>query len=173
MNIKDSVVLIFGGTSGIGKELTIALTTLGANVLFSGTNKEKGLDLSSQLDSKKVSFYQCDITDWKQLEKSFHVAQTRFNKPVDIVVIIAGRLDSSELIKDDEQDGIYHTIQVNLTSAIKINRLSIQHFLKEKKPGCIINTSSIYGYCGAPLAPMYSATKHAVSFIVFLIIYIY
>ncbi|SAL95218.1 hypothetical protein [Absidia glauca] len=57
---------------------------------------------------------------------------------------------------------MYRTLQVNLTAAVKANRLAIQHFLREKKPGCIINTSSIYGFCGAPLAPMYSASKHAI-----------
>jgi short-subunit dehydrogenase len=41
--------------------------------------------------------------------------------------------------------------------------LAIQYFLKEKKPGCIINTSSVYGLTGAPTAPLYAASKHAVS----------
>lgn len=97
----------------------------------------------------------------------YNVAKKSFGgKSVDIVIIIAGILDSSDLLNDDdqeEQDGTYRTLQVNLTAAVKANRLAIQHFLREQKPGCIINTSSIYGFCGAPLAPMYSASKHAVS----------
>ncbi|KAI9307008.1 hypothetical protein BJ944DRAFT_286547 [Cunninghamella echinulata] len=163
MEIENSVVLIFGGTSGIGKELTIALTSMGANVLYSGTSKEKGLALASQLNPSKALFYQCDITHWNRLKESFNIAKNYFNKSVDIVISIAGILDSSDILhEENEQDGIYRTIQVNLTSAIKITRLAIQYFLKEKKPGCIIHTSSIYGFCGAPLAPMYSATKHGI-----------
>lgn len=95
----------------------------------------------------------------------YNVAKQHFGRSVDIVVLIAGILDSSDLLNDndqEEQDGMYRTLQVNLTAAVKANRLAIQHFLREKKPGCIINTSSIYGFCGAPLAPMYSASKHAV-----------
>ena len=63
---------------------------------------------------------------------------------------------------DDLVDGSYRTLEVNLTAAAKANRLAIQHFVRSNKPGCIINTSSIYGYIGAPLAPLYAASKHAV-----------
>ncbi|KAI8086075.1 uncharacterized protein BX664DRAFT_359634 [Halteromyces radiatus] len=163
MKIDNKVVLVYGGTSGIGKELTKTLVSLGANVVFSGQNKEKGEALMELLGTDHAVFHQCDITNWSQQEEMYKVAKQYFDgKTVDIVILVAGILDSSDVIHDEEPEGSYRTLQVNLTAAIKAHRLAIQHFLRENKPGCIINTSSIYGFCGAPLAPMYSATKHAI-----------
>ncbi|KAI8069175.1 hypothetical protein BC940DRAFT_352989 [Gongronella butleri] len=162
MQIKDSVALVYGGTSGIGKELVKKLLSHGAYVIYSGSSLEKGVTMAAELNTDRAMFHQCDVTDWAKQKESYAIAENLFKKSVDIVVVTAGVLDSSDLINDHEQDGVYHTIQVNLTAAIKANRLAIQHFFLKDKPGCIINTSSIYGLYGAPLAPMYSATKHAI-----------
>ncbi|ORZ01094.1 hypothetical protein BCR43DRAFT_469545 [Syncephalastrum racemosum] len=169
LEFSGKVILIYGGTSGIGKELVNRLVTLGANVIFTGTNKEKGSALEATLSSKKQAgnlssaeavFCQCDATDWASHGKLYTLAEERFG-PVDTTVIVAGILESSDLLNDDEQES-YRTIDINLTAAAKANRVAIQHFLKHKRPGCIVNTSSIYGFCGAPLAPLYTATKHAI-----------
>ncbi|KAG2226192.1 hypothetical protein INT45_003337 [Circinella minor] len=115
-------------------------------------------------NKKKVAvFHQCDITDWRSQEALYEVSTKTFEQSVDVVIIIAGILDSSNLVSDTEQvDGSYRTLEVNLTAAAKANRLAIQHFVRNNKPGCIINTSSIYGYVGAPLAPLYAASKHGI-----------
>jgi NAD(P)-dependent dehydrogenase (short-subunit alcohol dehydrogenase family) len=126
-----------------------------------------------------------DVTDWKAQEDIFRFAEKSFNKKIDIAIMIAGVLDSSDLINDCEQgdnlsrlkdicikltmrsyqiDGHYRTLEVNLTATAKFNRLAIQYFLKEKKEGCIINTSSIFGLGPAPTAPLYAASKHAVKY---------
>lgn len=60
-------------------------------------------------------------------------------------------------------DGHYRTLEVNLTAAVKANRLAIQYFLREKSAGCIVNTSSVYGLGPAPSNPLYAASKHAVN----------
>lgn len=125
-------------------------------------------------------FYNMDITDWKAQEDIYDFSQKCYGKTIDIVIIIAGILDSSNLISDTEQgqyskntlkllqltifslDGHYRTLEVNLTAAVKANRLAIQYFLREKLAGCIINTSSVYGLGPAPSNPLYAASKHAV-----------
>ncbi|KAI9492384.1 hypothetical protein BDB00DRAFT_939702 [Zychaea mexicana] len=181
MHLKEKVVAIYGGTSGIGRELTEKLISLGAYVVFLGTKEEKGKALEKALNEganndrsglkskrqkqkqKQVAvFYQCDITDWAAQEKLYAVAMDTFGKSIDVVIIIAGVLDSSNLVNDTEKEGGYRTLEINLTAAAKANRLAIQHFVRNNKPGCIINTSSIYGFCGAPLAPLYAASKHGI-----------
>ncbi|ORX53260.1 NAD(P)-binding protein [Hesseltinella vesiculosa] len=162
MQIEKSVALIYGGTSGIGKALAMALLDRGANVIYTGSSLEKGEDMAKSIRTERAVFHHCDITDWDKQEECYEHARQAFGKSVDMVVVIAGVLDSSDLMNDHETDGTYHTIQVNITACVKANRLAIQHFLREGKQGCIINTSSIYGLYGAPLAPMYSASKHAI-----------
>ncbi|KAI7859800.1 hypothetical protein BDC45DRAFT_161862 [Circinella umbellata] len=172
MHLQQKVIAIYGGTSGIGRELADTLLSLGAYVIFLGTKEEKGIALEKQLNDKyrrednikkKVAvFHQCDITDWRSQEALYEVSTETFEQSVDVVIIIAGILDSSNLVSDTEQDGSYRTLEVNLTAAAKANRLAIQHFVRNDKPGCIINTSSIYGYVGAPLAPLYAASKHGI-----------
>ncbi|KAI9013965.1 hypothetical protein CLU79DRAFT_767849 [Phycomyces nitens] len=109
-----------------------------------------------------MMYYQCDITDWPSHKLIYEKAKEKLGKSIDIVIVVAGMMDSSNIVDDSEQDGIFRTIEVNLTGAAKANRVAIQHFLKEKKPGCVINTSSIFGLCGAPLGPLYAASKHGI-----------
>ncbi|KAL1932528.1 hypothetical protein VTP01DRAFT_8206 [Rhizomucor pusillus] len=165
-SLQEKLGVILGGTSGIGKALVQELFALGANVVFSGTNKERGKELENQLNASlptpRVVFCQCDITDWAAQEMLFKTATDKFNGPIYIVIVVAGILESSDLIDDSEQDGIYRTLQVNLAATAKANRLAIQHFLKNGRSGCIVNTSSVFGLCGAPLAPLYTASKHGI-----------
>ncbi|CDH50541.1 predicted protein [Lichtheimia corymbifera JMRC:FSU:9682] len=104
----------------------------------------------------------CDVTDWSLQEALYDVAAKQFGKTVDIVIIVAGILESSDLLNDAEQDGSYRTLEVNLAAAAKATRTAVQHFIKNDKPGLVIHTSSIYGFCGAPLAPLYAASKHGI-----------
>ncbi|KAI8376539.1 uncharacterized protein BYT42DRAFT_574964 [Radiomyces spectabilis] len=164
MDLSDKTVLILGGTSGIGEALVYKSVALNANVIFSGTNNEKGLAIMTQANIRRQQalFHACDITHWPSQVELYKVANAAFSRTIDIVIIVAGILESSSLTKDDELDGSYRTLEVNLTAAAKANRLAIQHFFRTKKAGCVINTSSIYGFCAAPLAPLYSASKHAI-----------
>ncbi|CAO3607598.1 unnamed protein product [Mucor hiemalis] len=170
MDLKDKVVIILGATSGIGKELLFTLVSKKAYVLFTGTNKSKGEQVMEELNGlykgkrpHNAVFYCADITNWRAQENLYMLSEKNFGRTVDIVVVVAGILDSSGLVNDIEQDESYRTLEVNITASAKANRLAIQYFLREKKPGCIINTSSVYGLTGAPTNPLYAASKHAVS----------
>ncbi|KAI8069843.1 uncharacterized protein B0P05DRAFT_589307 [Gilbertella persicaria] len=169
MDVKDKTIIIHGGTSGIGKELVCTLVSRKANVIFSGTNKQKGQDVIEGLNSlykgkrpHNAIFYNMNVTDWRAQEEIYTFAEKSFGKTIDIVIVVAGILDSSNLINDTENDGHYQTIDVNLTATIKANRFAVQYFLKKKKAGCVINTSSVYGLAAGPTAPMYAASKHAI-----------
>ena len=48
-------------------------------------------------------FHQCDITDWRSQEALYKVSTETFEQSVDVVIIIAGILDSSNLVSDTEQ----------------------------------------------------------------------
>lgn len=47
----------------------------------------------------------CDVTDWSLQEALYDVAAKQFGKTVDIVIIVAGILESSDLLNDAEQEG--------------------------------------------------------------------
>ncbi|KAI8979897.1 hypothetical protein BDB01DRAFT_852021 [Pilobolus umbonatus] len=167
MLVKNKVAIVLGGTSGIGKEIVFTLISKGAYVVFSGTKKEKGDSTMKQLNSTfnerplQAFFYCANVTDWAAQKEIYKFTEKKFQLKVDIVIIVAGILDSSSLLDDHEQ-GSFLTFDINLTAAVKANRLAIQYYLKNKRPGCIINTSSIYGLTNAPLGPLYSASKHAI-----------
>lgn len=80
-----------------------------ACVIFLGTNKEKGCALqdciNKQAGSTRAVFHMCDVTDWSLQEALYDVAAKQFGKTVDIVIIVAGILESSDLLNDAEQDG--------------------------------------------------------------------
>ncbi|KAI9339261.1 hypothetical protein BD770DRAFT_476787 [Pilaira anomala] len=168
MDFTDKIVIIYGGTSGIGKELVFLFISKGAYVLFTGTKQEKADLVLDQLNqdfpdsAHRAVFFCADITDWKAQEKVYTLAEENFGNLIDIVILVAGIMDSSNLIQDTEQDNHYRTLEVNITATAKANRLAVQYFLKAKKPGCVINTSSVYGLTGSCTFPLYAASKHAI-----------
>ncbi|KAI8149546.1 hypothetical protein BJV82DRAFT_652803, partial [Fennellomyces sp. T-0311] len=98
MHLKGKVVAVYGGTSGIGRELTEKIVGLGGMVIFLGTNADKGKTLEKELNSNRsrarpnAVFHQCDITDWAAQEALYSAASEKFYRSVDIVVIVAGIL---------------------------------------------------------------------------------
>lgn len=53
-------------------------------------------------------FFCADVTDWRAQEEIYLVAESTFGKTIDIVIMVAGILDSSSLINDHEQGTLYN-----------------------------------------------------------------
>jgi NAD(P)-dependent dehydrogenase (short-subunit alcohol dehydrogenase family) len=167
-NVRDKVVLITGGSSGIG------LST--AELLFSlsSTNRIAILDrapppasLTSSQPAERLLFHQCDVTSWKSQRAGFEAAVEKFGR-VDVVFVNAGihefgdqfftdELDNEGLLKEPD----HRVLDVDLTAAADTVKLAI-HYLRRNtgRVGSIILTASFAGYISSAGAPLYSTTKH-------------
>ncbi|XP_050684373.1 alcohol dehydrogenase 2-like [Leptidea sinapis] len=155
-DIKNKVVLITGGASGIGYEIADRFLEKGAcKIILVDINEKLGSDAIKTFNLKygndKVYFFNSDVTSAKTLWKTI----TDTFKDVDVLVNNAGIVHEKD---------VKRSIDVNVTALIELSFMFWEHNRKDKsgKGGTIINLASIYGIRSYPISPVYQASKFAV-----------
>lgn len=154
----DKVVLITGGTGGIGKVAAEKFLKEGAKVAVVGTNQEKLDQLKN--DCEGVFTIKADVT--KEDEVKDFVKQTvdEFGK-IDVFFNNAGILGDVAKLEDQTLENIEKVLAINVVGVM----LGIKHVapvMKENGGGTIINTASVDALRGSPSLSPYAASKHAV-----------
>lgn len=139
-NLKNKVLLIIGGTSGIGAEMAEIATAYQAKVVVA---------------SRRTG---TDVTDLNSLKKTFEQVKSE-NERIDYVVNAAGVLVKQPLAQMDYQD-ILQAIQINYIGAINVSLAAYEH-LKESKGQLLNFTSSSYTF-GRSFYSLYSSSKAAI-----------
>jgi 3-oxoacyl-[acyl-carrier protein] reductase len=154
-NFEGKTALVTGASGGIGGEIARTLHFLGANVVISGTSKEKLTILANELKDR-VFVEICNLADKEETNNLFDRASVHTGK-IDILVCNAGiTKDNLALRMSDEE--FMDVINVNLFSAFILNKAAIKKMIKQKW-GRIINISSIIGETGNPGQSNYAASK--------------
>ncbi len=144
--------VIFGASSGIGRELAIKLVSNGYRVVVSGRRTEMLQQLC--LEYTNMSFLSFDVQDLGQVEHHFNAVITEL-KTIDLIIHCAGiGYENPELEWQLEFD----TIATNVISATKIYGLSFRLF-KQQGFGHLVGISSIASLRGNRHAPAYFASK--------------
>ncbi len=155
---KDSVVLVTGGSSGIGKSIVSRFASLGANVIFTYSRDEKVAEsVLKDLNRNKqnVSAFKSDVRDRKQVCKVMKNIETKYKK-LDILVNNAGinKPTDFDKIKDKDWDDV---IDVNLKGPFICSQEAL--YLMKQNGGSIINIGSVSGQYGGPRTAHYAASK--------------
>ena len=153
---KSAVVT--GASSGLGKEIALALSKEGYNVLIVGRNK-KGLEEVKSIiekNSQKCFVVTGDLSEKSVQDNVFSEAAKNFKK-IDVLVNNAGILIEGPLEETTERD-IDYLMQVNTLSHIRLCKLFYQHMKANKSAGKIINIVSTTG-----IAPKYNQAVYAAS----------
>ena len=161
--IEGKVVLITGGSTGIGAEVARLLASLGAKVAIAARRKEKLDDVVTQITTSGgvAKAYLLDVTDKRQVEAVVAAVVTDFGK-LDVLVNNAGLMPIRPMseVNTDEWDAM---IDVNLKGTLYGIAAALPRFIKQES-GHIINLSSVAGIkVFAPGGTVYSGTKFAVS----------
>ena len=158
--MKNKVVLITGGSKGIGSECVRAFAEEGYNVVFSYlSNKQKALDLKKEIEKLGVKSlcFKLDVSNNKQIEKMIYETIQNFKK-IDVLINNAGitEIKPIEEIKESDWNKM---ININLKGAFFTSQLVFKH-MKKRKKGVIINISSQAGTTGGVLVGAhYSISK--------------
>ena len=154
ISFKNKKILITGATGGIGGEIVKKFTSLGGNVVATGTNTEK-LDLLKK-EHPSLNVIKFDISEHSKIEEFIDNATTQLTG-LDILVNNAGtnRDNLSLRMKDEEWKDV---IDINLTSTFLLSKYAIKKMLKNKY-GRIVNITSIVGHTGNLGQSNYSASK--------------
>jgi NAD(P)-dependent dehydrogenase (short-subunit alcohol dehydrogenase family) len=157
----NKIVLVTGGTSGIGKVTAIAFANAGAKVVLTGRREKEGAEVVAEIKKTggTASFVRADVSKDADIVKA-----------IDFVVATYGRLDVAFNNAGVEMLGpLDQVTEEQYRSTFDINVWGVLNSMKYEIPvmlrgggGAIVNTSSIAGHIGLAGASIYVATKHAV-----------
>lgn len=156
------VVLITGGTTGIGRATALVFVREGARVVVSGRRDEEGREFVSELlkAGAEAEFIRADVRREEDIRDLIDKTVARFGR-LDVAVNTAGTEGVPGPVTEQTADSYAATFDTNVLGTL----LSMKHELRvmlPQKSGSIVNISSTYGHTGAPGASVYSASKHAV-----------
>jgi len=159
MDLKNSTILITGGTAGMGLEMVKQLLEIGATVIVTGRKLDALNETKKQFPN--VHTFQSDVSNPKDIKDLFETVTTLFPK-LNIIINNAGMMRLIDL-KDQSLDleNINREIATNLTGTIQMVLQFLPHLLKQPSAG-IVNVSSGIAFMSYSAAPIYSATKAGV-----------
>lgn len=139
--MKDKVVLITGGTAGIGEVTARSLAGMGATTVIVGRNPEKTAAVAQQIRSatgnERVNYKVADLSSQEQIRKLAEGFQRDYNR-LDVLVNNAGAIFMK---RELSVDGIEMTLALNHLSYFLLTHLLLDMLLASK-PARVINVSS-------------------------------
>jgi short-subunit dehydrogenase len=157
--IQGKVVVITGGSDGIGKALVELYLNKGAKVATCARNYQKLYQLQSAHTGKPLFIHATDVS--KEIDcKGFIDAVIKEFGTIDILINNAG-VSMRALVQDVDLDTIRRVMDINFWGTVYCTKFALDHIIKNK--GTIVGVSSIAGYRGLPGRSGYSASKYAVN----------
>jgi NAD(P)-dependent dehydrogenase (short-subunit alcohol dehydrogenase family) len=164
--LQDQVVVIIGGTTGLGLSAARACVRAGAKVIACGRNADSALKAQELLgecgraitgDAQKPSTareaIQTALSEFDRCDGLYHVAGG------------SGRHAGDDPLHELTDEGIEVTLAHNLKSLIYSNRAAVQSFRERDVPGSVLNMGSVLGWSPSPThfaTHVYAAAKSAI-----------
>lgn len=160
--VENKVVIVTGGSLGIGRETSILLAKEGAKVAIVDLLDEEGEKLAEEINKSGgvAKYWHLNVADENEVEQVYAEVAKYFGK-LDASVNnagISGTNKPTHEITEKEWDAV---MSVNVKGVFFCTKYAVQHMLTNGS-GSIVNLSSIYGLIGAGDAPPYHASKGAV-----------
>ncbi len=156
MEIKDKVVLITGGSRGIGPYLAEAFAGRGAVIALAARSESGMKTVAKSLSGSKVIFFPVDLRELTQHEKLISSVTGELGR-IDILVNNAG-LETEGAYLALPWQCIQENIEVNLVAPMSLTYLVLPGMIR-MGAGHIVNMASIAAKSGSSYAAIYSGTK--------------
>jgi len=163
-DFSGKTALIYGGTTGIGRETAKAFAQAKAKVFVTGIGEADGKSLVDEIKkagNADVEYMEADVTSEAAIKSAQDKAIARFGR-VDIAFNNAGISGPAGPIQDMSEKTFDMMINVNLKGIFLGMKHQIPHMLKNGG-GCIVNTSSLFSELAFPSTAVYCGTKYAVT----------
>jgi NAD(P)-dependent dehydrogenase (short-subunit alcohol dehydrogenase family) len=161
LSLQDKIAVVIGGTSGIGRAISLGFADSGATVIASGRNKDKVDSLAAELESNNCSTMRvtCDVASRTALEDLLQQVLKHFGR-VDILVNCAAKIRRAPTLTFPEDDW-NDILDTNLTGTLRACQIFGKYML-ERKYGRIINIASLNSFVSLSEVAAYAASKAAV-----------
>ncbi len=152
--LRDKVVLVSGGTQGVGAAIARAAVREGASVVVTGRRREVGEALAGE---DGIAYVQADVSDVASAQASVAATVERFGR-IDCLVNAAG-LTSRGTLLDTTPELFDAHIAANLRGPFFLMQAAVADMLRRGDPGTIVNIGSTAELGGQPYLAPYVAAK--------------
>jgi NAD(P)-dependent dehydrogenase (short-subunit alcohol dehydrogenase family) len=164
--LVGQVIVIVGGTAGLGRSAAEACVQAGARVVVVGRNAEHVAQTDHALGEHGRAMTG-DATDPQTAPQAIELANSAFGACTGLYHVAggSGRRFGDGPLHELTDEGIDATVRLNLTSLMYSNRAAAQHFRTTGQGGVVLNMGSVLGFSPAPAwfaTHVYAATKAAV-----------
>ncbi|KAL2862400.1 uncharacterized protein BJX67DRAFT_366397 [Aspergillus lucknowensis] len=161
--LQNKVVVLTGGSTGIGRSAVTLFHEHGAKIVFGDVAEQPAHDLVSHLGAD-VHFVRCDTTSYQDQLALFRSAHEKYGR-VDVVVAVAGVANPKSIFdpsSDINEEPSMLEIQVNTIGSLFTARIGMHYIRQAGNGGDIILMSSIIGFKETQDLVPYTTSKHGV-----------
>ncbi len=161
-SLEGKIAVVTGGTSGIGRALSLGLAEAGADVVATARRKQQVDDAAAEIEAlgRRTLRLASDVCDRSTLEQVLGAALERFGK-VDILINCAGRIKRTPTLTMPEEEWTA-ILDTNLTGTLRACQVFGRHML-ERGYGRIVNIASLNSFVALNEVAAYAASKAGVA----------
>ncbi len=158
--LQGKVVLITGGSSGIGRATALRLAGHGAHVVVAARSAEALADTAAKATAlgTEALAVPTDVTDSGQVRRAVGAAVERFGR-LDVLLCCAG-LSMRAYFAGSDLEAMERVMRVNFFGTLYATHHALPHI--KKTQGSLVAVSSLTGKRGIPSYSVYGASKFAV-----------
>jgi len=139
--LKNKIVLITGATSGIGKEAALRLAKLGAKIIYTSRDNQKGEKIRKEIvtvtNNENIEILKCDLASFDSIRNCCKEFKLKYDR-LDVLINNAGVWDYKKRLS---KDGIENIFATNYLAPFLMTNLLLD-ILKKSKSSRIINVTS-------------------------------
>lgn len=161
MRFNERVMIVTGGSKGIGAGCAQVFAAEGARVGILDVDEPKGMALAEELTHRgpgSAAFFPCDVREPAQIQKAIEAAIGQFGR-LDCLINNAGIHPPAMSIEETSIEALNAVMQLNFVSTFAGVKYALPHLKRTK--GTVINMSSMTAVLGQDHSAAYSASKGA------------
>jgi NAD(P)-dependent dehydrogenase (short-subunit alcohol dehydrogenase family) len=161
LSLEGKIAVVTGGTSGIGRALSLGLADAGADIVATARRQQPVDETANEIEShgRKTLRLTSDVCDRASLEKLLAATLDRFGK-VDILINCAGKIKRTPTLTLPEEEWT-DILNTNLTGTLRACQIFGKTML-ESGYGRIVNIASLNSYVALNEVAAYAASKAGV-----------
>jgi len=160
-NLEGKIAVVIGGTTGIGRMLSLGLADAGADVIPSARRQEQVDETAAEIEQRgrQTLRLRSDVRNRASLEELLAASLQRFGK-VDILINCAGKTKRAPTLTVPEEEWA-DILDTNLNGTLRACQIFGKHML-ERGYGRIVNIASLTSFVALTEVAAYSASKAAI-----------